>query len=221
MSSRSKNAFFTKERWPARLSGLSWTQATLTAKRPKHPQFTGPFLFTHKGISGPAVFALSSLVAFETYNTQQPLEITIDLFPAVSMEILRAKIASLIAKNPQKQFGNVLGLFIPKSLAEIAVEELEIDQMKPATELGKKNLNRLCQWLKAIPLSVVQRGAGDEFVTAGGVSLKEVDPRTMESKICPGLYFAGEILDVDGFTGGFNLQASWATGRLAGSSMIK
>lgn len=217
----SLNAFFTKERWTARLSGLSWTQATLTAKRPKHPQFTGPFLFTHKGISGPAVFALSSLVAFETYNTQQPLEITIDLFPAVSVEILRAKIASLIAKNPQKQFGNVLGLFIPKSLAEIAVEELTVDHMKPAAELGKKNLNRLCEWMKGIPLSVVQRGAGDEFVTAGGVPLTEVDPRTMESKICPGLYFAGEILDVDGFTGGFNLQASWATGRLAGSSMIK
>jgi predicted flavoprotein YhiN len=74
----------------------------------------------------------------------------------------------------------------------------------------------IAKWLKQIPLSVIGRGAGDEFVTAGGVNTAEVDPRTMESKITPGLFFAGEILDVDGFTGGFNLQAAWATGRLAG-----
>jgi predicted flavoprotein YhiN len=78
---------------------------------------------------------------------------------------------------------------------------------------------RAAQWLKTVPLRVVQRGGGDEFVTAGGVTLSEVDPSTMESRICPGLYFAGEILDVDGFTGGFNLQASWATGHLAGESI--
>ena len=72
--------------------------------------------------------------------------------------------------------------------------------------------------MKAIPLTVIGRGVGDEFVTAGGVDTDEVDPRTMESRICPGLFFAGELLNVDGFTGGFNLQASWATGRVAGES---
>ncbi|KKR04048.1 MAG: NAD(FAD)-utilizing dehydrogenase [Candidatus Uhrbacteria bacterium GW2011_GWF2_39_13] len=217
----SLNAFFTKEHWPAHLSGLSWTQATLTAKRAKHPKFTGPFLFTHKGISGPAVFALSSLVAFETYNIQHPLEIMIDLFPALSIQTLHIKLEFLIEKNPQKQFGNILGLVVPKSLAEVTLQELQIDETKRADELGKKNLNRLCNWIKAIPLSVIQRGTGDEFVTAGGINLREVNPRTMESKICPGLYFAGEILDIDGFTGGFNLQASWATGHLVGSRIKK
>ncbi len=92
---------------------------------------------------------------------------------------------------------------------------------EPANQISKKDRECCLSWLKAIPLTVIQRGAGDEFVTAGGVALSEVDPRTMGSKRCPGLYFAGEILDVDGFTGGFNLQASWATGRLAGSHLNK
>ncbi len=213
----SLNAFFTKETWPARISGLSFTSASITAKRGKHPSFTGPFLFTHKGVSGPAVFALSSLVAFETYNAQQPLDIRIDLFPSQSIDALSADITQLAKNHPHKIFSNVVAMGIPQSLADIALEETDISKTKRANEIAKKEMHRLCLWLKGIPLSVIQRGAGDEFVTAGGVSLAEVDPRTMQSKICPGLFFAGEILDVDGFTGGFNLQASWATGHLAGS----
>lgn len=215
----SLNAFFTKETWPARLSGLSFSNAKITAKRERKPHFTGPFLFTHKGISGPAVFALSSLVAFETYNPEQPLDITIDLFPEIHQDAVHAELERLIKLHQQKLLENVLGMFIPKSLAEIVLEELSIDKTKHCNETAKKDLNRICMWLKAIPLSVVQRGAGDEFVTAGGVHTDEVDPRTMQSKICPGLSFAGEILNVDGFTGGFNLQASWATGHLAGSML--
>jgi len=110
-------------------------------------------------------------------------------------------------------------MVVSKSLAEIVVRELHIVSGVHAAEVSKKNVLRCVEWMKAIPLTVVGRGAGDEFVTAGGVKLEEVDPATMESKICPGLYFAGEILDVDGYTGGFNLQASWATGRLAGLSI--
>lgn len=213
----SLNAFFTKETWPARVSGLSFEHATITEKRERHQHFTGPFLFTHKGISGPAVFALSSLVAFEKYDKEQPLEITIDLFPDLSFDALKNSLDELVTQNPKKLFENVLSMGIPNSLAEIALEEIHIDRTKHANEVAKKDTNKLCGWMKAIPLSVVQRGAGDEFVTAGGVALNEVNPQTMESLICPNLFFAGEILDVDGFTGGFNLQASWATGHLAGA----
>jgi predicted flavoprotein YhiN len=110
---------------------------------------------------------------------------------------------------------------LPKSLSEILGELVGIDVSKNAGDLSKKEITRIVSWLKSVPLTVVGRGAGDEFVTAGGVNLHEVNPATMESKICPGLFFAGEILDVDGFTGGFNLQASWATGRLAGLSAAK
>jgi predicted flavoprotein YhiN len=84
----------------------------------------------------------------------------------------------------------------------------------------KEEMQKAIDWLKKMPLHAIGRGAGDEFVTAGGVELSEVDPKTMQSKICPGLFFAGEILNVDGFTGGFNLQASWATGYAAGKSAI-
>jgi len=215
----SLNAFFTKQGWPAKISGLSFEKATITAKRDKSPHFTGPFLFTHKGVSGPAVFALSSLVAFEKYNGTNPLEIVIDLFPDESLDVLRIRFEALLAENQNKQFSNVLGLLVPKSLADIVVDELEISLTKRVNQVAKKDINRCLDWLKAVPLSIIARGAGDEFVTAGGVSLSEIDPKTMESKICSGLYFAGEVMDVDGFTGGFNLQASWAAGRLAGKRL--
>ncbi len=215
----SLNAFFTKEKWTAKVSGIAFENATITAKLATEKEFTGPFLFTHKGVSGPAVFALSSLVAFKQYNAESPLPITIDLYPDDSIDELTGKIDVLRAVHGHKQFSNVLAMLVPKSLSEVVIHELGLSETKPANEFSKKDVSRCAGWLKAIPLNVVQRGAGDEFVTAGGVQLLEVDPTTMESKVCPGLYFAGEILDVDGFTGGFNLQASWATGYLAGTSL--
>jgi predicted Rossmann fold flavoprotein len=217
----SLNAFFTRETWPAEVSGLSFEKAEFRTKRDKKYSFTGPFLFTHKGVSGPAVFALSSQVAFEKYDTHEPLKIEIDLFPDESTEELVSNMEAVIAVSAKKSFLNVLATVVSKSLAEIVLSELTIDGSLHAAEASKKNILRCIEWLKGIPLEVVGRGAGDEFVTAGGVELDEVDPQTMESKICPGLYFAGEILDVDGYTGGFNLQASWATGRLAGHSIAK
>lgn len=217
----SLNAFFTRETWPAEVSGLSFEKAELRTKREKSYSFTGPFLFTHKGVSGPAVFALSSQVAFENYDSREPLKIEIDLFPDDTTESLVEFMQEKIALVSKKSLLNALALVVPKSLIEIMVRELKIDGGAHAAEVGKNILTRCAGWLKATPLHVVARGAGDEFVTAGGVSLDEVDPQTMESKICPGLFFAGEILDIDGYTGGFNLQASWATGRLAGMNAGK
>lgn len=223
----SLNAFFTREKWPADISGLSFEKAMIMSKRGgvskvpgvmKPISFTGPFLFTHRGVSGPAVFALSGLVAFERYDQIMPLEIAIDLFPDESSDVLLARVQKVIAENPAKILQNVLGEFVPKSLAEVMVREVALPGDRRAIEVAKKDVLRAVLWLKGIPLTVIQRGAGDEFVTAGGIPLTEVDQRTMESRICPGLYFAGEILDIDGFTGGFNLQASWATGHLAGES---
>ncbi len=214
----SLNAFFTRETWPSEISGLSFEHAKITALRDGKPSFAGPFLFTHKGVSGPAVFALSSLVAFETYDSTRPLDIRIDLFPDLSEETLRARAESYATSFHSRQFANVLGEIVPKSLAEIVRREMGISETKRANQVSKKEWLACVRWLKAVPLTVVARGAGDEFVTAGGVETKEVDPKTMESLLCPGLFFAGEILGVDGFTGGFNLQASWATGRLAGQN---
>lgn len=215
----SLNAFFTRETWPAELSGLSFEHAMFKTKREKEYTFTGPFLFTHRGVSGPAVFALSSLVAFEPYDTHVPLEITIDLFPDMSVQDLLRRAEDAVASAPKKNFSNVFALLVPKTLVETMLSQLHLPGDVHAGEVSRKNLFHCVEWIKGMPLQVVARGAGDEFVTAGGVNLDEVDPSTMQSKICPGLYFAGEVLDIDGFTGGFNLQASWATGHLAGTSI--
>ncbi len=215
----SLNAFFTRETWVKDLSGLSFESATITAQRKGTPSYTGPFLFTHKGLSGPAVFALSSLVAFETHDATHPLEITIDLFPDLSENQMKEKFSERIDLNLKKSFVNILATIVPKSLAMIACQQLKLSPEKHAGEVSKKDITQTINWLKAIPLHVIARGAGDEFVTAGGIELTEVDPKTMQSKICPGLFFAGEILNIDGFTGGFNLQASWATGHAAGEAL--
>ncbi len=211
----SLHAFVTRETWPAEVSGLSFESARISAQTPSKAHFTGPFLFTHKGISGPAVFALSSLTAFEPFSPEHPLRISLDLFPETTTEQLRKRLMEAAQEAPKKQLENVLSSLIPKSLAHIAARETKTGE-KRANELSKGDMLAIATWLKHIPLHAVGRGPGDEFVTAGGVELKEVNPKTMESLICPGLFFAGEILNIDGFTGGYNLSASWATGRSAG-----
>ena len=212
----SLNSFLTQEKWPKELSGLSFEKAVIKVKGQKKYQFTGPFLFTHTGVSGPAVFALSSLIAFEKYDRQSPLQILIDVLPDLSLENVLVNLQKLREENLQKTFKNVLHRLLPMSLSEIVCGNLGISLDKKNVEMSKKDLQKVTEYIKNLPLKIIGRGAGDEFVTAGGVDTREVDPKTMESKICSGLYFAGEILDVDGFTGGFNLQASWATGKVAG-----
>jgi len=216
----SLNSFLLDEEWPKQLAGLSRPNARLRARfEDRKYEFSGPLMFTHKGLTGPAVFALSSLVAFEKYDKTTPLLLNLDFFPEVPEEELRARLESLIKENQRKSLQNTLAFLVPKSLSEQICIVCDLSPELKNMDVGKKIINKLINVLKNAEFKVVGRGAGDEFVTAGGVNLQEVDPKTMESKICPGLYFAGEILDVDGFTGGFNLQASWATGRLCGRSV--
>lgn len=214
----SLNSFIFQEKWPTELSGVSLKKVQLRVKTSQKYEWTGPILFTHRGITGPAIFALSSLIAFEVYNGKEPILLALDFCPDLKLNELERAFAEELAANPKKQFANVLGHVVPKSLASKLCDLLQIKEEKTFAELSKKEFNKILELLKNCPLHLVGRGAGDEFVTAGGVDTDEVDPRTMESKICPGLYFAGEILNIDGFTGGFNLQAAWATGHLAGSS---
>jgi len=223
----SLSAFYTQESWPVKISGLSFQSAKLDVmnvqrdrvkRDDEHLTTSGAVLFTHKGITGPAVFALSSLVAFETIATDSPLLISIDIFSDRKAADLASNLVLLINKYPKKSLSNVLSSLVPKSFAVIVCEQLKMDPDKAAGQTNKKNIEAIAHWLKNIPLHVAARAAGEEFVTAGGVDLSEVNPSTMESKKCSGLYLAGEILDIDGFTGGFNLQSAWATGRMAGMS---
>ena len=207
------------------LAGVSVTKALLELRgdveNPKGKSVyrrTGPFVFTHNGVSGPAVFALQSMAAFEKYSRENPLELVIDFFPNENRDALKARLQKTIEQNGKKNARNLLDMFLPKSLCGSVLRVCGIAESKVCGNLSKVQREKLTGALKGFLLHVTGTSGGEEFVTAGGVKLEEIDSATMESKICPGLYFAGEILDVDGFTGGFNLQAAWATGRLAGES---
>lgn len=214
----SLNAFVLEESWIKNLAGVSFKNARIRTGGENRQEFTGAFVFTHKGISGPAVFALSSLAAFELGDFTNPVPIFIDFFPDLNYEELTAKLRKYLEKNPKKHFINTLGFLGPLSLMRMLCADMKIREDKPNMEIAKAEINKAIDWLKNLPLHVNGHAPGEEFVTAGGVDTKEVDDKTMQSKICPGLYFAGEILNVDGFTGGFNLQAAWATGALAGQA---
>ena len=211
-------SFIANESWVRELSGVSFKGVNLSLNDYK---FKGSFVFTHKGITGPAIFAISALSAHEVINPEKPANLYIDLIPETNEEMLLSELQKAIIENRKKNFLNVLAQFTPKSVADIICRINGIMKEKMCAEISKKELNKAAHSLKSFNLTIIGRSAGEEFVTAGGVNLEEVDPKTMQSKICPGLFFAGEILDVDAFTGGFNLQAAWATGRLAGINMLK
>lgn len=236
----SLNSFVTEETWPEKISGVSFAKVGLKAKsklEKKDYEFAGPIIFTHKGISGPAVFAMSSLIAMEHYDRKDPITIYIDFVTEKSWEAVRDELQKMCKENPKKKFGAFVAKFVPKSVAEVLCKLSCRDsdtslrrsvglinsttlRLCLACEVSKKEINKIVENLKNLPLHAVERGSGDEFVTAGGVDTREVDDKTMQSKLVPGVYFAGEILNMDGFTGGYNLQAAWASGRLAGESAV-
>ncbi|MBI5754034.1 NAD(P)/FAD-dependent oxidoreductase [Candidatus Peregrinibacteria bacterium] len=221
----SLNAFILKEKWVEKMAGVSFKKAVMKIMKKnfkpagRQASFEGAFLFTHNGVTGPAVFALSSMAAFELADVTKPVKLAIDFLPEFNYQELGEKIRKALAENPKKTFVNTLDFFIPKSLAQLICDEVGIKTGKVNVEVAKAEINKAVELLKNMTMTVVGRAAGEEFVTAGGVNSKEINPKTMESKICPGLFFAGEILDIDGFTGGFNLQSAWCTGRLAGRSI--
>lgn len=222
----SLSSYITIEKWPAKVSGVSFEKAELTLKTPTNTYTrTGAFLFTHKGVSGPAVFALSGMAAYDTPSNGNPLHLTINFFPDESSHDFGQRFQKLANDHGAKTLFNFLDIFLPKSLCDVFIELLStngpIDPTLKASHIDKNLKTHILTLLQALPLTIINRTPGDEFVTAGGVPTTEVNTNTMESKLQPNLYFAGELLNIDGFTGGFNLQASWATGRLAGESILK
>ena len=215
----SLHSFLVGEKWVAKVAGVSFEKVEVTLKPFDGKQVYkrgGPLVFTHHGVSGPVIFALSSMAAYEDFSKEKPLAVKINFFPDETAEMLKKRLAEAMEHHGAKRVVNFLDMFLPKSLCEVFTEILGIQPELVAARLNREQLAKILDLLQGLTLGAVGRGAGDEFVTAGGVDLNEVNTNTMESKICPGLYFAGEILDIDGFTGGFNLQASWATGMLAG-----
>lgn len=219
--SQSLNSFTVRDSWIKQLSGVSFERVRLSAAGNKRFTATGPIVLTHQGLSGPAIFALSSEVAFEQYSNLQPLQVQIDFLPDYSETAMMTALNDSIIQQPKILLKNTLHRWLPKSVVDALLQTTNIPVSTTNATANKVMRQQIVTWLKHCEIQVVGRGGGDEFVTAGGVELAEVDPRTMQSKLCPNLYLAGEILNIDGYTGGFNLQAAWATGHLAGMSAVQ
>lgn len=208
----------TVELWPRSLAGLTLKNVTLSAKRGQKELFSelGELLFTHFGISGPLVLSLSGIIAAEPAGTR----LAIDLKPALSREQLDARILRDLQEGARQQLKTALHALLPARLLEIVLELSEVNGSLPVGEFSKAMRQRLLETLKALPLTVSgARGLGEAVITRGGVSVRDVNASTMESKRVRGLYFAGEVLDLDATTGGYNLQIAWSTGALAGDSI--
>ena len=207
----------TKESWPEQLMGLSLKNVELSAYNGKKQVYseTGEMLFTHFGVSGPLVLTLSGIIA----DNPEEIKLYIDMKPALTHETLDKRLQNDFIKHTRKQFKNSLSDLLPQRMTDIVVRLSGIDPVKPVDDITRVERDSLCRLLKAIPLTVKETRPIDEaIITRGGVSVKEINPSTMESKIVPGLYFAGELIDVDAQTGGYNLQIAYSTGYLAGES---
>ena len=207
------------------LQGLSLSNvlAKVYVDQEREDQLFGELLFTHFGLSGPVILTLSRKIV-TALDEGKEVQIRIDLKPALSYQTLDARLLRDIQLMGAKQFSTLLGGVLPKKLIPVCVDQTGIPWDKKNSQITSSERNSLLHWLKDDFIFQVSGHTGFEqaIVTAGGVNTREVDPHSMESKLVQGLYFAGEILDVDGNTGGYNLQAAfstgWAAGQAAGST---
>lgn len=207
--------------WLQKLAGVSLPEARVTVAQSKRSQ-TGPILVAHWGLSGPAILKLSAWEARDLYERIYHFDLIVDWLPEYSEEDLRSKFADNKKLHPAKQIGNTPISPIPSRLWEALVQTSGCPVDKRWAEFSRSDENSISHILKRCQFPVTGKSMNkEEFVTCGGVQLKEVNFKTMESRIIPGLHFAGEVLDIDGITGGFNFQAAWTTGWIAGTSMAK
>ena len=206
------------EQYVKKLMGLSLKNVELKVYDEKKSLYTdfGEMLFTHFGISGPIVLSASSHIkdiAKHNYS------ISIDLKPALDFDTLDKRILRDFGEQKNKDFANSLGALLPKKLIPVIVELSGIAPNTKVNEITREQRHTLVNLIKNLKFTVKRfRPVSEAIVTSGGVNVKEINPSTMESKIVPGLFFAGEVIDVDAYTGGFNLQIAFSTGYLAGKN---
>ena len=177
----------------------------------------GALLVTHWGVSGPAILKLSSYAARTLAENDYKVPLAISWTDELTRQEVESCLLKFQAANPRKQVANLHPFGLPSRLWLYILSKLGIDAVKPWAEIGRKTLNRMIETLVNDQYTIAGKGAfREEFVTCGGVSLSSVNSKTLESKVCPNLFFAGEVLDIDAITGGFNLQAAWTTGVVAG-----
>jgi len=213
----------TRQNWPGQLAGIGLGNVRIAARiGGKKISVAGEMLFTHDGIGGPAVFNLSRLITDYLPNEKEPIEISIDLMAEISEAELEKKILEQITSHPGKSIVNILAGFLQRRAATVLCAQFDFDGQCTAGRFRKEERKRLVRTIKHLPLSITATRPIDEAtVTRGGVNIEQIQSKTMESKICRGLFFAGEIIDVDGPCGGYNLQMCWSTGALAGSAAAK
>lgn len=195
---------------PIRGVSLKNINAGISYQDKKFPPIQDDLLFTHEGISGPLAYKISSICARADFSQKNPLKIKLDF---VQQEF---DFQNLLNSNPKKDIKNLIAEFVPKSLAEYLLGVNNISTDLKCHEINGKTRDLILKSLCEFELNIISTAKEGEVVTSGGVSLDEINPKTMESKLIEGLYFCGEVIDVDGFCGGFNLQNCWSTGFVAG-----
>ncbi len=214
----------TEEAYIPQMQGLSLKNVELRIfsvkkKKPVYDEF-GEMLFTHFGISGPIVLSASSKIA-KILMKEGTLKGEIDLKPHLSEEKLRNRLIRIVEENPNKNFSHFFDDLLPSKMIPVMVDLTGIDPAKKLNSVTKQEREKVLELLRHFPLTITgTRGFNEAIITGGGLSVKEVDPKTMQVKKYPGLYACGEMLDVDALTGGFNLQSAFSMGALAGHSAV-
>ena len=210
----------TRETWPGTLAGVSLSGVRIWAAiGHRRLAATGNMLFTQNGIGGPAVLDLSRLLADELGPEHAGIGIEIDVLPEVDEPQLDRRLQEQCRAWPRKTVANILSELVPRQFSRALCQVAQCDGDLQAGQLPAEKRRRLVRAIKSLPLCVTgTEPIAKATVTHGGVSRDEIDPQSMESKICPGLFFAGEVIDADGPCGGYNLQMCWSTGALAGRS---
>lgn len=205
------------------LQGLSLREVSLTLLNPKGKKVAkedGDMIFTHFGISGPTAFRISHYVSVtQKKYGKTPLHLTIDLRPNHSLDAIEKEVLEILRNNEKKSVKNALNSFIPDRLLFLLLEWLEVDDTMTTSHFSKEKIQKLIFYIKNFPVTITGTLPLEQAtVTGGGVSIKEIDPKTMESRLMKGLYFAGEVMDVHAHTGGYNITVAFSTGFTAGSS---
>lgn len=196
----------TKENF-SEISGVSIKNVKTYGKEFKNSD-NGDIIFTHKGISGPLIYKISSIFA----RKEMPYKLVFQLVKDLDLQ-------AELNKNPHKEIKNLLGQFVPKSFAEFVLENLDIEKNTPCHKITGKLRDKIYKKLTTFEVTIISKVPDGEVVTCGGIDLKEINSKTMESKKYPNLYFCGEVLDIDGFCGGFNLQNCWSTAFVVAQSV--
>lgn len=215
--------FEVQEPWVTEMQGLALKNVSIRIEREGKKLYDdfGEMLFTHFGVSGPMILSASASIKPEYFKDfVHELKLYIDLKPALDVEQLDKRVLKDFEEAKNKQYKNSIQKLLPSKMIPIIIELSGIDPDKKVNEITKEERMKLVHLLKALPMTIIGlRGWNEAIITKGGVSVKHVNPSTMESKLVNGLYFAGELLDLDALTGGYNLQIAWSTGYLAGNSI--